>query len=288
MNHNPIFVKLKIRAAELGISVKALGSVYVAEQLALYIAESEDTKDFLLCNFFSIGTDSVKGNGRITLIYRIEDTGYRELAELTYALKRTLKGYDKPVVWTWRSEKSGREFQFHFDCGIGNMHIPVDMILMPTLGKVTYRTYHIRLLLENSQEKDIKILPADHSVVEYTFEIMDRLIFLDDMNLFLEYYILLSECDLTGSDISRKFKAAAATRGKEIRPRELELLKNLRTDRQMRNKWRAFSKQTGRTDLTWEEVFDRIMKFLAPIWNALSEDDFFLGDWMCEIGRFLD
>ena len=37
----------------------------------------------------------------------------------------------------------------------------------------------------------------------------------------------------------------------------------------------------------WEEVVDRIMAFMKPVWRALCADEIFFDDWMPELTRFL-
>ena len=38
----------------------------------------------------------------------------------------------------------------------------------------------------------------------------------------------------------------------------------------------------------WKDLSKKVFRFFLPIWNASARDEIFFGDWMPELGRYLD
>ncbi len=68
----------------------------------------------------------------------------------------------------------------------------------------------------------------------------------------------------------------------------LEMIKNYRSYSYMKKKWRRYLKSEKKSSPDWEEIVDKVVLFLSPIWDMMCKDLIFIGDWMPEVGRFLD
>ena len=56
----------------------------------------------------------------------------------------------------------------------------------------------------------------------------------------------------------------------------------------MRKRWEKYLRHRSRKEPSWQEVMTVLEGFLPRIWKSLCEDEVFFGDWMPELGRFLD
>ena len=55
----------------------------------------------------------------------------------------------------------------------------------------------------------------------------------------------------------------------------------------MKKKWMQYCRTRNGEVVSWEQLMDRLLIFLTPLWKALCEDEIFFDDWMPELGRFL-
>lgn len=56
----------------------------------------------------------------------------------------------------------------------------------------------------------------------------------------------------------------------------------------MKKRWIKYLRSQKKQEPSWEEVMALLSEFLPRIWNSVCRDEVFLGDWMPELGRFLD
>ena len=121
--------------------------------------------------------------------------------------------------------------------------------------------------MERSEQELVRIEKLD-KILEYTTlpniiatsnEVIDRIRFLTELREFV------------AGDISGKVKERFS---KEIS--------------YMEKKWKSLLRKEKKKEPTWQEVHGLICRFLEPIWEKLMEDQIFFGDWMPQLGRFLD
>ena len=56
----------------------------------------------------------------------------------------------------------------------------------------------------------------------------------------------------------------------------------------MKRRWKSQSKRTMELYPQWKEVIELLTTFLTPVFEGVLKDEVFLGDWMPELGRYLD
>lgn len=276
------------KAGELNLPPHSVASVFAAQQLSAAISDSPETRGMLLVNYHSIDQECVKGNGRPRLIYSIEREALPTPEALTYILKRVLKYNNEKIDFRWRSECSDSSYLYYLDAVIGDISVPLEMHIKPDDIAKMSANYRIILLLTNAAEKDIRVIAPISAAAEYSFYLMEKLLFLGDMEPMFEFYSVLKECDLEGLSVSRHFILEAKRRGVEFKGSDVDILLTLRNDRGMKSRWRGFAKREGRSGLKWEDMFKVITDFLVPVWRTLAEGEPFLGDWIGGACRFID
>ena len=56
----------------------------------------------------------------------------------------------------------------------------------------------------------------------------------------------------------------------------------------MKKRWKSYLKKEKKKTPSFEEVVTILISYFSPIWQALLEGSYYLGDWMPEIARFID
>ena len=56
----------------------------------------------------------------------------------------------------------------------------------------------------------------------------------------------------------------------------------------MQKRWKSHCKRKKETYPQWEEVIGLSVAFLEPVFEGVLKDEVFLGDWMPQLGRYLD
>ena len=56
----------------------------------------------------------------------------------------------------------------------------------------------------------------------------------------------------------------------------------------MRKRWEKYLRHRKKKEPTWDDVMSVLSEFLPRIWKSLCNDEVIFGDWMPDLGRFLD
>ena len=67
----------------------------------------------------------------------------------------------------------------------------------------------------------------------------------------------------------------------------MDLFCSYRDYRYMKKKWNSYLKRQNQKEPVWEDVMEKILAFLQPVWEMMQQDMIFIGDWMPELGRYL-
>lgn len=59
-------------------------------------------------------------------------------------------------------------------------------------------------------------------------------------------------------------------------------------EKQHQVKWKQFCNVEGEKETDFSKMIELVCMFLEPVWDALFQDIEFFGDWMPELGRYLD
>ena len=69
--------------------------------------------------------------------------------------------------------------------------------------------------------------------------------------------------------------------------RRLEQVAGYRDYAYMRKRWDQYAKRHGAVSTSWENVLERILALVTPLWTCLCRDEIFFDDWMPELGRYM-
>ncbi len=134
----------------------------------------------------------------------------------------------------------------------------------------------------------------------------------NDMEPYLALYRILEAGVLDGIRISKQLREICVTEKMSLLPERGELLAGYGSYAYMKRKWKKLIRQEKRREKKknvsvncrmeeadggdssghnlpeWEEVAAKVSSFAIPVWKSVCDGELFVGEWMPELGRFLD
>lgn len=128
----------------------------------------------------------------------------------------------------------------------------------------------------------------------YLAEILHYLELIPSMGAYEKAYELLLRESYDGRRFGASLIKEWEKRGQEMSVTQTDFLREYESSSYMEKRWKQHIKNR-KTDVSdkleevpeWQEVCGRINAFLLPIWECLCKDEIFFGDWMPDLGRYL-
>ena len=125
-------------------------------------------------------------------------------------------------------------------------------------------------------------------VAESVFAILQRMELLDDMSVFVRLYRILASSSVDGIAVSKRLIEFCDEEDFPLDKNRIRKMHEWGSNRFMEQKWNRFCKRQDDMSLSWQEVIKKLSSFVVPIGLAMVEHRPFTGDWMPDIGRFLE
>lgn len=171
---------------------------------------------------------------------------------------------------------------------IGSRHIPLSIYLIP-LQKDDEIPVQVTVHLCSKNNEGILCYqyPSEDSLVEGFVQIMENLELIRDMQVYEDVWQILMRESVDGRKIEQQLMLRLKEKGICPDQKRMELFGSYRDYRYMKKKWNAYLKRQNQKEPVWEDVMEKILAFLQPVWEMMQQDMIFIGDWMPELGRFL-
>lgn len=147
-----------------------------------------------------------------------------------------------------------------------------------------------RVEIEFINRKHKKIVMNSYSIEtilgEHIFEIIRKLELINDMKSYEVVFSILDSNSISGRRIIEILEVFSKKEPKVISKRRLEQIEEYKTYSYMKKRWNQHAKRR-QIQCSWEEVVDKILSFIKPLWTAMCNNEIFFDDWMPELGRFL-
>lgn len=282
---------IKIKSEELAIPFSHVLSGYMLELAVEKIAEATYAKDMLLCNSHVLGIDVYKKKASLELEYQY--VGEMELASLSRDVMEDicLMYEEKGIQILSAKEKklNPQEWQILFQMNIEEMYIPIKIRLQKVEQIFGYpKTESIRLFMENNRTVDVRCFPVEQSVAMHVAMMLKHLELLNEMKHYVLAYDELMRYPMEGRKVKDELDHLCETMHIAKTKKPLAIWKTYKSYAYMKKKWKVLLRQEKRSEPSWEECFALLDKFITPIWESICKEEVFFGDWMPELGRFLD
>ena len=144
-----------------------------------------------------------------------------------------------------------------------------------------------------SRKKELFEPPAHSNasvdeIAKAVFAILRQMELIEDMGVLVELYQMLQKETVDGMAVSRRL--IEICEDEDFIPDEARVKKihGWSMNRFMEQKWEKYLRRQTNLSLSWFNVIDKLSTFIIPIGLSMAERKPFIGDWMPEIGRFLE
>ncbi len=169
------------------------------------------------------------------------------------------------------------------------MYVPFSMKIAPLRGNELFpqEEFFSPIWRPNRTISYLRYPVAEHAA-DLIFELVTKLELLAEFDLYLYTYELLVKCPMSGRDFQEALRLRLDEGGIVADAKRMQTFTGYRDYSYMKKKWKRLLRRQKLKEPSWEEAFDVILHFLLPVWDAITIDMIYLGDWMPQLRRFLD
>ncbi|MBR1571140.1 MAG: hypothetical protein IJ655_10630 [Lachnospiraceae bacterium] len=284
---------LELKSEELNIAFTNLLAGATAELAVSAIAHSNMRNNMWLCNGDDIGIDTykLKPVTAIRYVYGGNKSMSDLISEVEDCLKHVFIENNYKFLAVKKDDRTNSiDFShIYIELELEEKYVPLEIGLKLTKdASVLPYTRTYKLLCENNENVEYLHFPAEEALCHHICEIMKKMELINDMYHYYEAYKILNMHSLEGRKMRDILYEKCGEAHIKKEAKTYATLYGYRDYKYMEKKWKTFLKKEKRMEPTWQETVDKINDFLEPIWEAVVEDRIFFGDWMPEIGRYLD
>lgn len=284
---------LELKSDELNIAFTNLLAGATAELAVNAMAHSNMKNNMWLCNGDDIGIDTykLKSVTAIRYVYGGNKTMEEVISETEACLNHVFMENNYKVL-SVKIENKTNNIDFahiYMELELEEKYVPLDIGLkvMKDTSVLPY-TRSFKLLCENNENVEYLHFPAEEALCHHICEIMKKMELINEMHHYYEVYKILNMHSLEGRKMRDILNEKCDEAHIKKEAKTYTTLYSYRDYKYMEKKWKTFLKKEKRVEPAWQEIMDKINDFLEPIWEAVVEDRIFFGDWMPELGRYLD
>lgn len=144
------------------------------------------------------------------------------------------------------------------------------------------------MVLDPDRFADILEMSFDDEAAECFATIIEKLELITDMSPYGRLCELIRTRSLRGRYIAERIEHFCDRKNIRLSKERLEIFLEYGDYIYMERKWDKYKKRHKDMSLSWKETHEKVSLFVKPIYEAISGQEVFFGDWMPELGRFLD
>lgn len=170
-----------------------------------------------------------------------------------------------------------------------HMYVPVQITIHPIQGEELFPTKRILpSVMGDGRELILYEMPPEEIIIHHVQQMFTYMELVNEMELYLELYEILNKTTVEGRALYRKMRQMQEEQHLAIDEKKWSLWKEYHDYIYMKRKWKVLLRRQKLLSPSWEEVHEKLSFFIEPIWMAIAKEEAFFGDWMPELGRFLD
>lgn len=283
---------IRQRSKELQIPFENLLAASVLEEIVQRMMESEYAQSFWMKNCSKLNLENYRKKVDLNLVFYIDEKKglpykKKEISSLFASLFRNVK--KDAVHWNYQVWMDWGIIYIDVTAAISSIKVPVKIKLeCLTDHKIHPCMKDIQLFTNNNRKIKIKCYPAEYVIAEKFLEILGKLELVNDVSCYMDIYEILKRETLSGRKVCELMREGCLQQGMEVNMDRYKLLLSYRTNSFMTKKWKAYLRHEKRKNPEWNDVFDLMEKFFTFIWESMCQGFIYLGDWMPELGRFIE
>lgn len=132
------------------------------------------------------------------------------------------------------------------------------------------------------------VYPMEQEAATHVAKVCKELELIGEMEHYLQLYKIFSLYSVDGVRLQNAIRQELERVKLDYERDDFNAVLGFRDYGYMKKKWKVLLRRQKIDAPQWEEVIDLLDKVLSPLWQASRNDLVFFGDWMPEIGRYLD
>lgn len=280
--------EIKKKSEMLEIPFSNLLSAIVCETVIEILCNTDYKKELFLSNGAEFNPEVYKEYSISTIEYEyVKDIDERmEILFLRDILKEIIgKASMEAIVVSGSVEEHIIKLQVTVD----DMYVPITILFSKKM-KAVQEVVAGKLKLTYYDDKEVVYLenPKEDILVNHLLEIIKKLELINEMDHYYDALEIISKYPINGRKFKEMLQQALISNNIEITRKRLDTIKGYSDYTYMKKKWKVELRQKKRSEPSWTDTLECLMKFLEPIWDCMETNMVFIGDWMPQIKRFLD
>ena len=281
---------VKAKSEELKIPYENLLSAFVIEEAVTAVCESDEAENFRLKNNSILSLEYYRRKAPTRLEYMILSEEELTVRNVIHRMSKIFQNEKKAELWwKYRVEKEDEGICVYLSAKIEELQIPVQLVLEQEKEEPSDPSHEeLHPFLEEERSVEYLHYPMEGILAEHFIRIMRDMELINDFGSYYILYELLSKEMNSCRKVTEQIESLAKEQKIPLKKERFEMFEGYQSSSYMKKKWKSYLKKEKKKTPSFEEVMKVMIAYYRPIWDSLAEGNYYLGDWMPELMRYLD
>lgn len=281
---------VKAKSEELKIPYENLLSAFVIEEAVTAVCESDEAENFRLKNNSILSLEYYRRKAPTRLEYMILSEEELTVRNVIHRMSKIFQNEKKAELWwKYRVEKEDEGICVYLSVKIEELQIPVQLVLEQEKEEpLEPSREELHPFLEEERSVEYLHYPMEGILAEHFIRIMRDMELINDMGSYYVLYELLSKEMNSSRKVTEQIESLAKEQKIPLKKERFDMFEGYQSSSYMKKKWKSYLKKEKKKTPSFEEVMKVMIAYYRPIWDSLAEGNYYLGDWMPELMRYLD
>lgn len=281
---------VKAKSEELKIPYENLLSAFVIEEAVTAFCGSDEAENFRLKNNSILSLEYYRRKAPTRLEYVVLSEEELTVRNVIHRMSKIFQNEKKAELWwKYRVEKEGEGICVYLSAKIEELQIPVQLVLEQEKEEPSEPSREeLHPFLEEERSVEYLHYPMEGILAEHFIRIMRDMELINDMGSYYILYELLSKEMNSSRKVTEQIESLAKEQKIPLKKERFDMFEGYQSSSYMKKKWKSYLKKEKKKTPSFEEVMKVMIAYYRPIWDSLAEGNYYLGDWMPELMRYLD
>ena len=281
---------VKAKSEELKIPYENLLSAFVIEEAVTAVCESDEAENFRLKNNSILSLEYYRRKAPTRLEYVILSEEELTVRNVIHRMSKIFQNEKKAELWwKYRVEKEDEGICVYLSAKIEELQIPVQLVLEQEKEEPSEPSHEeLHPFLEEDRSVEYLHYPMEGILAEHFIRIMRDMELINDMGSYYILYELLSKEMNSSRKVTEQIESLTKEQKIPLKKERFDMFEGYQSSSYMKKKWKSYLKKEKKKTPSFEEVMKVMIAYYRPIWDSLDEGNYYLGDWMPELMRYLD
>lgn len=281
---------VKAKSEELKIPYENLLSAFVIEEAVTAFCGSDEAENFRLKNNSILSLEYYRRKAPTRLEYVVLSEEELTVRNVIHRMSKIFQNEKKAELWwKYRVEKEDEGICVYLSAKIEELQIPVQLVLEQEKEEPSEPSHEeLHPFLEEERSVEYLHYPMEGILAEHFIRIMRDMELINDMGSYYILYELLSKEMNSSRKVTEQIESLAKEQKIPLKKERFDMFEGYQSSSYMKKKWKSYLKKEKKKTPSFEEVMKVMIAYYRPIWDSLAEGNYYLGDWMPELMRYLD